>query len=180
VIAYGDKNWFEKHILTTDTTARWGNFLYDVTIAANTLVPFGFSHRRNDHAEVRVCMYMVRANEISPAAYRCMYRSQKAMHRFGIGGIYCSRYILIYIGDLGLTGFGNLARPYLVLLSHQLTAAAATLSCCSRERNTQFETRYEVDNSHSNWLITHLDERSVRNSKNWVQHLLSLTRRGFV
>ena len=58
------------------------------------------------------------------------------MHRFGIGGIYCSRYILISLGNLGLTGFGNLDRPYLILLSgHQLTAAAA-LSCCSREKNT--------------------------------------------
>ena len=63
-------------------------------------------------------------------------RARKAMHRFGIAGIYCSRYILISIGNLVLTGFGNLDRPYLILLSgHQLTAAAA-LSCCSREKNT--------------------------------------------
>jgi hypothetical protein len=36
---------------------------------------------------------------------------------------------------LGLTGFENLDRPYLVSLSgHQLTAAAA-LRCCSREKH---------------------------------------------
>jgi hypothetical protein len=60
-------------------------------------------------------------------------RSRKAMLRFCIVGMYCSRYILIYIiEDLGLTGFGNLDRPYLILLSGHPLTAAAVLSCRSR------------------------------------------------
>jgi hypothetical protein len=47
----------------------------------------------------------------------------RAMHRCCIGGIYCSRYILICLRNLGMTRFANLDRPYSLLFSgHKLTA----------------------------------------------------------
>jgi hypothetical protein len=57
--------------------------------------------------------YVVRTDDI---AARCISldRSRKAMNRFYVSGIYYSRYILIYIGDLGLTGFRNLDRLYII------------------------------------------------------------------
>jgi hypothetical protein len=79
---------------------------------------------------------MVRTDEISSIEYRWI-DSRKVVLRFDIGVIYWSRNISISIGTLGLAGFGNLGRPYLVSLSgHQLTAASA-LRNCSREKNTQ-------------------------------------------
>jgi hypothetical protein len=48
----------------------------------------------------------------------------------------------------------------------------------AREK-TQSRKRVKKLTGHSRWLMTHLDERSVRNSKNWRSTFLFLERRGF-
>ena len=107
--------------------------IYAHTAVAIRLKQIGFSRKRNDKAEARV--YGAYGRNFVPRIP--LDRSRKVVLRFDIGGIYWYRNISISVGSLGLTGFGNLDRPYLVLLSgHQLTAAAA-LRCCSREKNTQ-------------------------------------------
>ena len=58
---------------------------------------FGFSRRRNDKAEVRV--YGAYGRNFAPRI--SVDRARKATHRFRIGGIYCSRYILISYREFG-------------------------------------------------------------------------------
>jgi hypothetical protein len=57
---------------------------------------------------------MVRTDEILPGI--SVDRARKAMHKFCIGGTYCSCYIVISVGNFGLAGCENLDRPYLILI----------------------------------------------------------------
>jgi hypothetical protein len=99
----------------------------------------------------------------------------KNTHRFSIGEIYRSRYISISIGNLGLTGFGNLDRPYLILRSgHQLTpprCAIVRAKKANATRTGQWPFKLTDNAFMQMWLQS---ETPIID----VQNFLSLKRRG--
>jgi hypothetical protein len=97
----------------------------------------GFSHRRNDKAEIRV--YGSYGRTFVPACRRIDLG--RCLLRFDIGGIYWSVIYRYLWGIWALTGFGNLVRPYLILLSGHQLATAAALRYCSLEKDAQLEMR---------------------------------------
>jgi hypothetical protein len=120
-----------------------------------------------------ILAFLVGGNVLGPRI--SVDRPQKATHRFGVGGIYCSCYILISSGIWAGQG-SEIWTDRISLSGDQLTATAA-LSCCQREKKHIGNAIRSGRWPFSRWLITHVDARSVRNSKNWRSTFLSLKRR---
>jgi hypothetical protein len=116
--------------------------------------------------------YAVRMDEIPPRI--SVDRAPKPMRRFCIAGIYCFCCRLVSIANLGLTGFGNLDRPYLIYFQVVVSRRRRAMLSFTREKHTIGNATRSRQWS---FTLTGIASRcaSVRDSENWHSTFLKTT-----